>query len=153
MTRNLIDTAKRLWLNNLWTESIRPFCDVIFWGSGTNHLASDYFEAHCEIWQIGARRSSHSSSTEIDCVWLACYVPIAGSFEFSPLMVEARLACSESRRAYLHVVGRLRFNQACPFLFCSLLVSISVFMVLSTLFRSINPPSNSLFSHSVLPVF
>ena len=32
------------------------------------------------------------------------------------------------------------------------LVSISVFMALSTVFRSINSPDNSLLSHSVLPV-
>ena len=36
--------------------------------------------------------------------------------------------------------------------FYSVLVSISVFMVLSTIFQSINSPDNSMFSHSVLPV-
>ena len=35
---------------------------------------------------------------------------------------------------------------------CSVLVSISVFMALSTVFHSINSPNNSLLSHSVLPV-
>ena len=35
---------------------------------------------------------------------------------------------------------------------CSVLVSISVFVALSTVFHSINSPDNSLFSHSVLPV-
>ena len=34
----------------------------------------------------------------------------------------------------------------------SVLVSISVFMALSTVFHSINSPDNSPFSHSVLPV-
>ena len=38
-----------------------------------------------------------------------------------------------------------------PTPFCSLFVSISVFMALSSVFRSINSP-NSLFSHFVLPV-
>ena len=36
--------------------------------------------------------------------------------------------------------------------FYSVLVSISVFMALSTVFHSINSPDNSLLSHSVLPV-
>ena len=38
------------------------------------------------------------------------------------------------------------------FFFFAALVSISVFMAFSTVFHSINPPDNSLFSHSVLPV-
>ena len=60
-------------------------------------------------------------------------------------------------RAHLHVVGMLRFmsdiNQpSLPTPFCSVLVSVSVFMALSTLFHSLNSPDNSPFSHSVLPV-
>ena len=39
-----------------------------------------------------------------------------------------------------------------PTPFYSVLVSISVFMALSAVFRSINSPGNSLLSHSVLPV-
>ena len=39
-----------------------------------------------------------------------------------------------------------------PTPFYSALVSVSVFMVLSTVFHSINSPNNSLLSHSVLPV-
>ena len=39
-----------------------------------------------------------------------------------------------------------------PTPFHSVLVSISVFMALSTVFHSINSPDNSLLSHSVLPV-
>ena len=38
------------------------------------------------------------------------------------------------------------------FFFYSVLVSVSDFMALSTAFRSINSPSDSLLSHSVLPV-
>ena len=59
-------------------------------------------------------------------------------------------------RALLHLVGMLRFmsdiNQ--PSLitpFYSVLVSISVFLALSTVFYSINPPDHSPLSHSVLP--
>ena len=59
--------------------------------------------------------------------------------------------------AHLHVVGMLRFmslikNQLSfptPFFLYSVLVSISVFMALSTMFHSINSPDNSLLSHSV----
>ena len=40
-----------------------------------------------------------------------------------------------------------------PAPFYSLLVSVSVFMVLSTVFHSINSPDNSLLSHSVLLIF
>ena len=36
--------------------------------------------------------------------------------------------------------------------FDSVLVSISVFMTLPTVFHSINPPNNSPLSHSVIPV-
>ena len=39
-----------------------------------------------------------------------------------------------------------------PTPFNSVLVSVSVFMALSTVFHSINSPDNSPFSHSVLPV-
>ena len=39
-----------------------------------------------------------------------------------------------------------------PTPFYSVLVSVSVFMVLSTVFRYINSPDNSSFSHSVLVV-
>ena len=56
--------------------------------------------------------------------------------------------------AHLHVVGMLRFLSAInqpslPTPFYSVLIFISVFMVLSTVFRSINSPDNSPFSHSV----
>ena len=62
-----------------------------------------------------------------------------------------------SPRVHLHVVGMLRFmsdiNQpSLPTPFYSVLVSISVFMALSTVFHSINSPYNSSFSHSVLVV-
>ena len=63
-----------------------------------------------------------------------------------------------SPRAHLHVVGMLwliffSINQ--PSLlapFYSVLVSIYVFMALSTVFHSINSPDNSPLSHSVLSV-
>ena len=53
--------------------------------------------------------------------------------------------------AHPHVVGMLRFmslniNQD------SALVSISIFMALSSVFHSIKSPDNSPLSHSVLPV-
>ena len=62
-----------------------------------------------------------------------------------------------SPRAHLHVVGMLRFmsdinEPSLPTPFYSVLMSISVFMALSTVFHSMNSPDNSLFSHSVLPV-
>ena len=61
-----------------------------------------------------------------------------------------------SPRAYLHVVGMLRFvsdiNQpSLPTPLYSVLVSVSVFMTLTTVFHSINSPNNSPSSHSVLP--
>ena len=56
-----------------------------------------------------------------------------------------------SPRAHLHVVGMLGFmsdiNQpSLPTHFYSVLVSISVFMALTTVFHSIKSPDNSLFS-------
>ena len=71
--------------------------------------------------------------------------------------VNASAFLSVSPMAQLHVMGMLRFisdiNQ--PSLhtpFYSVLVSISVFMALSTVFHSINSPYHSPFSHSVLVV-
>ena len=60
--------------------------------------------------------------------------------------------------AHFHVVGTLRFmsdiNQlSLPTPFYSVLVSISVFKALSTVFHSINSPDSSPFSDCVLPVF
>ena len=65
--------------------------------------------------------------------------------------------CLGSPRAHLHLAGMLQFmsdiNQpSLPTLFYSVLVSVSVFMVLSTLFHSINTLNDSPFSHSVLRV-
>ena len=64
---------------------------------------------------------------------------------------------SLSPRAHLHVVGMLRFvsdinQQSLPIPFYSVLLSISVFMALSTVFHSINYPDNSPFSLSVVPI-
>ena len=48
-------------------------------------------------------------------------------------------------------VSVLDVNQpSLPTLFYSVLVSVSVFMALSTVFHSIHSPDNSLLSHSVL---
>ena len=61
-----------------------------------------------------------------------------------------------SPRAPLHVVGMLRKDISQPSLptpFHSFLVSISVFMAVSTVFHSRNSLNNSSFGHSVLPVF
>ena len=60
----------------------------------------------------------------------------------------------QSLWAHLHVVGMLQFisdiNQpSLPTPFYSLLVSISVFKALSTVFQFINSPDNSPLSHSV----
>ena len=62
-----------------------------------------------------------------------------------------------SQWAHLHVVGMLQFmshinKPSLPTPFYSVLVSISVFMALSTVFHSINSPDNSPFSDSNLPV-
>ena len=45
-----------------------------------------------------------------------------------------------------------KYQPSLPTPFHSVLVSLSVFMALSTVFHSINSPDNSLVSHSVLPV-
>ena len=63
-----------------------------------------------------------------------------------------------SPRAYLHVVGMLRLmsltqtNRTYPTPFYSVLVPVSIFLALSTVFHSIYSPNNSPFSHSVLSV-
>ena len=80
--------------------------------------------------------------------WTSCLVWIAVFF---------LLLCSWwSLRAHLHMLGMLWFmffdiNQlSLPTLFYSIHVSVSIFMALSTVFHSINPPDNSLLSHSIL---
>ena len=58
-------------------------------------------------------------------------------------------AVRSSPRTQFHVLGTLRFmSLTAPFY--SVLVFISVFMALSTIFHCINPPDNSLPSHPVL---
>ena len=62
-----------------------------------------------------------------------------------------------SWRAHLHVVETLRFvsdinRPNLPTPFCSVLVSISVFVALSTVFLSQDSPDNSPLFHSVLLV-
>ena len=66
-----------------------------------------------------------------------------------------------SLQAHRHVVGMLQFmplfltqtNRPCPFVFYSVLVFVSVFMTLPTVFHSINFPDNSPPVHFVLLVF
>ena len=90
-------------------------------------------------------------------MYLSVCLSLASSLSFSLfLSLSLFLRSLLSLWVHLHVVGMLRFmsdkNQ--PSLttpFYSVLVSISVFMTLSTVFHSINSPDNSLFSHS-LPV-
>ena len=70
-----------------------------------------------------------------------------------------KLLCSlKSPWAHLYVVGTLRFMfdvnpPSLPTPFYSVLVSISVFMALPTVFHSIKCTDNSPLSHSVLSVF
>ena len=64
-----------------------------------------------------------------------------------------------SPRVHLHVMGMLRFTffdidrPSLPTPFYSVLVYVSVFMALSTIFHSTNSPGNSPLSHFVLLVF
>ena len=81
--------------------------------------------------------------------WTSCLVWIAVVFFL--------FLCSRwSLQAHLHMLGMLWFmffdiNQlSLPTLFYSIHVSVSIFMALSTVFHSINPPDNSLLSHSIL---
>ena len=62
-------------------------------------------------------------------------------------------AGSPSRGGYVTVYVFDINQPSLPTPFYSVLVSISVFMVLSNVFHSINSPDNSPLSHSVLPVF
>ena len=61
-------------------------------------------------------------------------------------------AGSPSRGGDVVVYAKDINQPSLPTPFYSVLVSISVFMGLSTVFHSINSPDNSLFSHFVLPV-
>ena len=88
------------------------------------------------------------------CCWPCCFQNGEPYFHFK---VSSLCAASplKSPQAHLHVVGMLQFmsvtqtSRACPLLLYSVLVSAFVFMVLSTVFHSINSPNNSPLSHSV----
>ena len=84
--------------------------------------------------------------------WL---LPFDSHCECTPISV--LVSCDAPSQVHLHVVGMLLFmsdiNQpSLPTPFCSILVSISIFTALSTVFHSITSPYNSSLSHSVLPV-
>ena len=57
-----------------------------------------------------------------------------------------------SRGADVEVYVFDKNQPSLPTLFYTVLVSISVFIALSTVFHAINSPDNSLLSHFVLPV-
>ena len=59
---------------------------------------------------------------------------------------------SPSRGGDVTVFGKDINQLSMPIPFYSVLVSVSVFMALSTVFHSIISPDNSPFSHSILPV-
>ena len=70
---------------------------------------------------------------------------------WNDVLCTRHLLVSQSPRAHLHVLGMLRFmcdtdQPSLPTSSCSVLVSVSVVMALSTLFHSINSPDNSVFS-------
>ena len=68
-------------------------------------------------------------------------------------MLPSRVPASSSSRGGDVAVYVFDINQpSLPTPFHYVLVSISVFMALSTVFHSINAPDNSPLSHSVLPV-
>ena len=78
-------------------------------------------------------------------------------FFFSPLCIilapSADVPAGSPSRGGDVMVYVTDINQpSLPTPFYSVLVSVSVFMALSTLFHSINSPDNSLLSHSVLLV-
>ena len=81
------------------------------------------------------------------------YVIVESHSAYVLVDVSARvLTCSPSRGGDVSV-NVFDINQpSLPTPFYSAFVSVSVFMVLSTVFHSINSPYNTLLSHSVLPV-
>ena len=69
------------------------------------------------------------------------------------LRLRKRVSTGSHSRGEAVTVYVLDINQpSLPTPFCSVLVSIYVFMALSTVFHLINSPDNSPLSHSVLPV-
>ena len=61
-------------------------------------------------------------------------------------------AGSPSRGGDVRVCNKDINQPSLPTSFYSVLVSVSAFMALSTVFHSISSPDNSPFSHSILPV-
>ena len=94
-------------------------------------------------------------------VTFSCYSKIPNSVKQGCVLVQILLVSGfsyASSRAHLHLVRMSWFlsdiNQpSLPTPSYSVLMSISVFMALSTVFHSINSPDNSPLFRSVLPVF
>ena len=84
---------------------------------------------------------------------LSCLCLVQGLSQIFVLMMVLSVPTGSPSRGGDVAVYVFDINQpSLPTPFCSVLVSISVFMALSTVFHSIISPDNSLFSHSVLPV-
>ena len=67
---------------------------------------------------------------------------------FLSLVPAGSPSCGRNVAVYIFDMNQLSL----PTPLYSVLVSISVFMALSTVFHSTNPPDNSLLSHTVLPI-
>ena len=93
---------------------------------------------------------SGQKSTLDSCVCIVCYA--VSSATFTRLEAEGVPASSPSRGGDVAACVFNISQPSSPAPFYSLLVSVSVFMALSTVFHSINSPENSPLSHSVLPV-
>ena len=86
-----------------------------------------------------------------DCVDYACkmWQSLYASVPLSKIPYVPASSPSRGGEVTIYVLGIT--NRACP-LFYSVLVSVSVFKALSTVFHCINSPDNSPLSHSVLLV-
>ena len=72
----------------------------------------------------------------------------SSSSSFSSSVPAGSPSCSGDVTVYVPDINQ----PSLPTPLYSVLMSVSVFMALSTVFHSINSPNNSLLSHSVLPV-
>ena len=91
---------------------------------------------------------SFSLGTKVILCWVVFHSIVFGKNEALQRTSPAGSPRGGNVAAYVFDTNQPSFSTP----FCSVLVSISVFMALSIVFHSINSPDNSPLSHSVLPV-
>ena len=146
-----------------WGSTALSFFSL-FWGGGEGGicflLSSGSSGKTCLLWSIRTLWSTTMlpegrgtlCKHSLILVWKTMPVHYSISSSYQYFLLVTVPAGSPSRGGDVVVYVKDINQQSLPTPFHSVLVSVSVFMALPTVFHSINSPDNSLLSHSVLPV-